>query len=317
MVEGSSRPRIRGVVKLILQLLVTGAVTWFILRAVGLNLEAIRSLNLSDWTVSWGLLALASLVLLVAYLYSAALWGLMVREMGGHNLRLVSGLRVFFTANLGRYLPGKLWQIAGLAYLSRAEGVPASTATGSAILGQGFSLAGATLVGAGVLLEGGRGVGLGGAWTVGLLLALLLVFTVPAFLRAFLRLWFRLARGETPKDIPLSPAFGLRWLGLYALGWVFQGLAFWILARSLGLGLMGLEGVPAYPAAYVLGYLALFAPAGVGVREGVLTAVLQPMLGTGALALAVIARLWTTAVELLLAVSLAGGYLKKGAMEGV
>ena len=30
-------------------------------------------------------------------------------------------VRVFMVANLGRYVPGKIWQIAGLAYLAKRE----------------------------------------------------------------------------------------------------------------------------------------------------------------------------------------------------
>jgi hypothetical protein len=161
-------------------------VTWFILEAVGFSLEELRAFELSDLTINWGLLALSSLVLLLAYLFSAGLWGLMVREIGGYEVGFVPSLRVFFTANLGRYLPGKLWQIAGLAYLAKGEGVPAPTATAAAILGQAFSLAGATLVGAAVLLGSGRGPSFGGGWTAAVLLVLLLGATFPGILRDWL-----------------------------------------------------------------------------------------------------------------------------------
>jgi len=306
--------------KLLLQLLLTGVVTWFILEAVGFSLEELRAFELSNLTINWGLLALSSLVLLLAYLYSAGLWGLMVREIGGYEVGFVPSLRVFFTANLGRYLPGKLWQIAGLVYLAKGEGVPAPTATGAAILGQAFSLAGATLLGAAVLLGGGRGPSLWGGWAAAVLLVPLLSATFPGILKALLPLWFRLAKQEVPGGFRPDPAFGVRWLGLYAIGWVVQGLAFWILVRGLGFDLTLLEGVPAYPAAYVAGYVALFAPAGAGVREGVLVAFLGPILGAGAAVVALLARLWTTVVELLPALALAGGYLrssKKGEREGV
>jgi hypothetical protein len=306
--------------KLLLQLLLTGVVTWFILEAVGFSLEELRAFELSDLTINWGLLALSSLVLLLAYLFSAGLWGLMVREIGGYEVGFVPSLRVFFTANLGRYLPGKLWQIAGLAYLAKGEGVPAPTATAAAILGQAFSLAGATLVGAAVLLGSGRGPSFGGGWTAAVLLVLLLGATFPGILKALLPLWFRLARQEVPGGFRPEPAFGVRWMGLYAIGWAVQGLAFWILVRSLGFDLTLLEGVPAYPAAYVAGYVVLFAPAGAGIREGMLVVFLGPILGTGAAVVAILARLWTTVVELLPALVLAGGYLrssKKGGQEGV
>jgi uncharacterized membrane protein YbhN (UPF0104 family) len=239
----------------------------------------------------------------------------MVKEIGGYEVGMIPALRVFFTANLGRYLPGKLWQVAGLAYLARGEGVPAGTATGAAILGQAFSLAGATLIGSGVLLGIGWAGALGGGWVAVLLLFLLLGATSPVFLRSFLPLCFRLAKQPVPRGFRPDHAFGLRWMGLYALAWVFQGLGFWLLAMGLGFELTLMEGVPAFGAAYVAGYLALFAPAGAGIREGVLVFLLGPILGVGAGVLALLARLWTTAVELVPAVILAGGYLKSGNKE--
>ena len=132
------KSRVRRFLGLFLRLVVTGLVTWFILKAVGLRLGELRAFGLSTLTPRWGLLLLSTGVLLLGYLYSAGLWGLMVRELGGPRVPMVAALRIFFTANLGRYLPGKVWQIAGLAYLARGEGVTAPTATIAALLGQAF-----------------------------------------------------------------------------------------------------------------------------------------------------------------------------------
>lgn len=299
----------RRVGKVLAQLLLTGLVTWFILRAVGVNLGQLRSFDLSALRVQWGRLGVSSALLVAAYLFAASLWGLMVREMSGVELSLVSSLRVFFTANLGRYLPGKVWQIAGLAFLARREGVPAATASGAAVLGQAFSLAGATLVGAGVLLRGEEGGGWGDVGAMVVLGAVVVSMAVPGILRAVMRLWFRLSREPVPSDFRPGAAYGIRWMGLYAVVWIMQGAAFLGLGHSLGMGLPLLDGLSSYPAAYVLGYVAVFAPAGIGVREGFLIAFLKPILGAGAAALAVIARLWTTGVELLLALLLVGGHL--------
>jgi hypothetical protein len=298
--------------KLTIQLLVTVLVTWFILRAVGFNLDELRGFDVGGMDLRWGLLLLSCLMLLVAYLYSAGLWGLMVREIGGHEVGVIPSLRVFFTANLGRYLPGKLWQIAGLAYLAKGEGVPAGTATGAAVLGQAFSLAGATLVGAAVLLGIGQGPNLGGGWAALVVLALILAATSPSLLKALVPLWFRLAKSKVPGGFRPDHAFGLRWTGLYALGWMLQGLAFWVLARGIGVELPILVAASAYPAAYVTGYVALFAPAGAGIREGMLVVFLGPALGAGAAVLALVARLWTTLVELAPALPLASSYLRSG-----
>jgi uncharacterized membrane protein YbhN (UPF0104 family) len=152
---------------------------------------------------------------------------------------------------------------------------------------------------------------LGGEWTALALLVLLLLATVPGVLKSLLPFWFRVAKQAAPAGFKPDPAFGLRWMGLYAVGWFLQGLAFLVLAWGLGFRPTVLEGVPAFPAAYVAGYVALFAPAGVGVREGMLVVFLGPVLGSGAAVLALVARLWATAVELLPALILTSGYMTR------
>jgi uncharacterized membrane protein YbhN (UPF0104 family) len=264
---------------------------------VGLNLEELRAFDRSQIHPRWGLVLLSCGVLLLGYLYSASLWGLLVKELGGPEIGTRTAWRVFFTANLGRYLPGKVWQLAGMALLARREGVPAGTATAAALLGQVFSLAGATLVGLGVLLRGEGGWVEGGKWAGVLVLALLVVM------------------GAVPGELWPDQAFGVRWLGLYAVSWILQGGAFWILAMGVGARMDPVLGLAIFPAAYLLGYLALFAPAGVGVREGFLIAFLNPIMGAGGAFLAVLARFWTTIIELGLAVTLAGGYLKAAKNE--
>jgi uncharacterized membrane protein YbhN (UPF0104 family) len=110
--------------------------------------------------------------------------------------------------------------------------------------------------------------------------------------------WFRLAKQEVPQT--LARIHGIRWLALYILNWVLYGTAFWLLVRSFGWTGGFIPVASAFAAAYVLGYLMVFAPAGLGVREGFLIVFLTPHIGPGPSgAIALIARLWTTILELL------------------
>lgn len=315
--EGEGRGRRTSLWVRAAQLGATVLVTWFILDRVGLSLEEVSRLDPARWRPRWGVLGLASGALLGGYLISAILWGRMVRELGGPRVGVLDACRVYFTANLGRYVPGKVLQIAGVAYLSRGVGVSPALGTASAVLGQGLALAGATLVGALALLGSGqRFRTLGVVAIVGAALLVVLV-GVPAVFRRGVDLWFRLARGDPPDALEADATFGLRWLALYTVNWVVYAGSFWGLVRSFGLEGGALEVASAFAAAYVLGYVAFFAPAGLGVREGFLVAFLTPILGPagpgGAAAVAVIARLWTTLVELVPAAGFAASYLGIGA----
>jgi uncharacterized membrane protein YbhN (UPF0104 family) len=107
--------------------------------------------------------------------------------------------------------------------------------------------------------------------------------------------------GRDPVDIRLPFRRILLLFVIYIIAWVIYGSALWCLLRGVGLDAgVYWEIVASFAAAYLIGFLALFAPGGIGVREGILTLLLTPYLGTGIAALvAVVARLWLTLIELL------------------
>lgn len=245
--------------------------------------------------MSWALFGGSCLLLLAGYFGTGLLWGHIVRGLGGPTLPGATSVRLFMVANLGRYVPGKVWQIAGLVALSRQRGIPASTATAAAVLGQGIGLASATLIGLTSLWT----VTQGAAWrwlVPTVLLGGVALGLAPPIFHRVVGLWFRLARSTPPED--LVPRRAATWFLLGLANWATYALAFWVLVASLGFDVAVLPTASAFAAAYVLGYVMLFAPAGLGVREGFLVALMAPQLGAGpAGAVAVIARLWTTVIE--------------------
>jgi hypothetical protein len=107
-----------------------------------------------------------------------------------------------------------------------------------------------------------------------------------------------LARLWTQVRWPQLILFG----GLLSLQWVAYGVAF----RLLALGLLGdAPGgwgfyLTAFTESYLAGVIAVFAPAGILVREGALIRILTPQLGAAdAVILAIAARIWHTALEVL------------------
>ena len=325
--------------RIALQLVVTVAVTWFIVRAIGIDLAALGDFDPGRW--AWRPLPLAAsvLVLLAGYATSGLLWRRMVVEMGGPRIGVLDAVGVYMVANLGRYVPGKVLQIAGLAVLARRRGVPASTATAAAVLGQAFALAGAGLLGLGAFF------GPDGRWRIwgwvglGVMTVLILLSSIPGPAARMRALWFRLsmrsARGTSDGSDASDPraadveadeapgrvgewSFGLRWTGLYLLNWTLYGAAFWLLFLAMEDGATFLQIAPLFAAAYLLGYVAVFAPAGGGVREGALVAFLLPIVADpgAALAFAILARIWITLVEIVPAGAMAGPVLASGGTGG-
>ncbi|TVR63880.1 MAG: UPF0104 family protein [Gemmatimonadales bacterium] len=288
-----------------IQIILTVVVTWVIVRQVGVTLDEALSLRPAVPQPRPAILAASVLLLVAGFAASARLWGAMVRELGGPDPGLWGSFRIVMTANLGRYLPGKVWQVAGLAVLSRRAGISATLGTGAGVVGQAFHLTGALVVGSGAMAALVADAGWAARTGLGLLVLAALAASVPALIHRAFRLAYRLV-GLDPGTAPRPGVwFGPRWIALHSGTWCLYGLSFWLFVVGLGLDLDPRVAVPVFSAAYLLGYLALFAPAGIGIREGVLIALLRPSLGVAAVGVAVLARLWMTIVELVPAGGLA------------
>ena len=132
----------------------TVGVTWLIVDAVGFELTELRRLDSEIGTVRILGLLTASIMLLAGYFGSATIWGLIVHDLGGPKIPIRRAISMFMIANLGRYVPGKVWQSGGLATLAKGRGVPVSTAMGAAVIGQGVALLAAATWGLGAFLSG-------------------------------------------------------------------------------------------------------------------------------------------------------------------
>jgi uncharacterized membrane protein YbhN (UPF0104 family) len=293
-------PRTPRPLTLLLQLLLTAGVTVLVFRALGGTLEDALALDRGIPSPRFLPLLLATGLLFGAYALAARLWGRMVGELGDRDPGAALSVRLILAANLGRYIPGKIWQLAGLAVLARRRGLSMGVATASALLVQGFALAATAAWGLPALLSGDSVAGArAGLWTLGILGALVVLASIPPVTGAGTRLLFRMAR-RPPSEAPTpGPGFGARWMALHLVLWGLYGASFLLFAQGLGFSLPALEAVSAFSAAYLLGNLFVAAPAGVGIREVALAGLLLPELGEAAMAVAILARLWMTAVEVL------------------
>jgi uncharacterized membrane protein YbhN (UPF0104 family) len=281
----------------------TAAATWLILRAVGLRLTDLDNVDLSAVDPAGGLLTLSVAVLLVAFGVAALLWNSLVGALGGETLTARQALAVVLVANLGRYLPGKVFQLAGLTWLGRRLGIPGAVGAAAAVVGQGLHLVAALLLGGGLVYGAGLLPGAGNVAMIVAALAVLAFLSWPGALPLAVRTLRRRRPPEDPErpSVPEPPRRSfLPWILGYLVNWLVFGAGFHLLARGLGLQVPLLLATTAFAAAYLLGYLALFAPAGLGVREGFLVAFLGPSVGPGpALTLAAVQRIWMTGAELI------------------
>lgn len=273
------------------QLAVLAVVAVVVARALHARWDEFRAL---EFAFTWRpeLLALAAALVVTTYLVQIESWRRVLRGWG-RPLAYGAMARIWCLANLARYVPGKIWGLAGLVVLARREGVPAWLAGAATVAMQALTVG--TCVALIAATVGGAaspvGLAVGGALAAGTVLLL----TRERPVRAVARL------GSPAETIrPLPPGTVLVAALFTQLSWVTYGVAFWLLGHGMGVGealsLPLAAGV--FALGYLLGLLAVFAPAGVGVRDLAYVGLLAPVVGgAGAVALSVGSRLLLTALE--------------------
>ena len=288
-----SSPRTRGRARWLTVAVLTVVAVFFAVTLAARWREVISL----KWQPRPGLFVLACVLLAVSYALVAGIWALALRRAAGTPL--LAGARIWFLANLARYVPGNLWSYVGAVELARREGVERPRTLAVMALTQVLSVAVALLAGLPVLLaERAR---LGRPALLGAVAVAVVAVVAAVFRRQLLGLARRRVPGLDAGELVPSPGtVALLTVG-YAAYWAVTGLAFAALVASayrLPAGDVPLV-VAAYAAAYAVGFLSLLTPAGLGVREGVLVVALAPVLPAGpALVVALVSRAWMMVAEL-------------------
>lgn len=287
----------------IAQALFVVAVLWFGGRLLARHWAEVRALQ-QTLTPSWTRLAGACVLVAASYAVLIATWRAMLRAWAA-DLAPWTAVRIWFVSNLGRYVPGKVWQIGAMGVMAANAGVAASAAVGSSLV---IALVN-VLVGFGVVAVTGRdALAMLGADGASLWAPLLLLAAVTASLPWTLAPLVRFTGRVTGRvvDAPDLPAAAV-WMAAAgcAVAWLLYGAAF----RELAIALLGSAAggpissyVAVFALSYLAGYLVLPAPGGIGVREVALGTLL---VGTGLVAsgaeatvLVVASRLWLTVMEI-------------------
>ncbi len=276
----------------VLQAVVLAGAAVYLFRVAAPQWPAIRARSFA-WRAAP--LALSGLLIVANLAWMIAIWNMSLRWCAA-RLRYWDAARIWFTANLARFLPGAVLQFASLAIMASRYGVAPTAATATVLLQQIVLLLTGLVVIAGftpIVLHQGWWQA---AFVVALVLGagvLLLLPRLTKRLPSLARLWSQVRPHQLPGYAVL---LAIQWL-LY--GMAFRLLAIGLLGDTAAAGSLGFY-ITAFTESYLAGVIAVFAPAGLLVREAALISVLTPVLGgADAVILAVAARIWHTALELL------------------
>jgi uncharacterized membrane protein YbhN (UPF0104 family) len=281
-----------------LQALLVCVVLYFLVRTLAVRWSQVMAF---PWRFRIVPLAGSLALQLIAALFWATIWRHMVVRLG-YPVRWADGVRIYLVSNLAKYVPGSIWGYMSRAYLGWGEGLTV------------------------------MGVGLSVVWEVGITVVsslLLTVATIPTYPGklpdAFLQLVLAVA-GLCLIGL-LPPVFN-RWVRVFkrwqparnypSFQWqdfflflvaafvthVLVGLGFFMFTYSFvdidphyWWSLVGLWSFSA-----TAGLLIVLAPYGLGVKEGLLTLLLRPLMPIeSAVVISIASRIWVIVGELVAA----------------
>lgn len=282
------------------KLVLFGLVLFFVGRALVNRVGAI------SWnTIHFlpGTFLLAVLVQLASMSMGPIVYRQLLQPMGPPP-RWSAIFAISWIARAGKYLPGKVAPAVGTVWMFRREGVSVPAATSATLLYQGLSLIIIMITAIPITLwQPVREIlPASGLWFLLLIPAALaglhpkVFFPVANFILRKLRMP-TLSASHRMRDY-VAP------LAVMGIGQIMAGVTLWLILQSMTP--VPLRWLPVCICGIALaggaGMLALFAPAGLGVREGVLLVILDRMIDPSHAAVAVlVSRLLQTLAEILMA----------------
>jgi uncharacterized membrane protein YbhN (UPF0104 family) len=244
----------------------------------------------------------STLIYVFAYFIQIGAWYLITLKLG-IALSFRETVSSWFYSQSGKYLPGKVWLLLSRFYLYASKGKPKKAISVALYFEIASVVMAAGLIFLASLIffreiqafhtEGWVG------WIV-LLFSLALIFLHPRVLQKILN-WILVLLRKEPITLSISYLDILWILSVSTLSWIVGGIGFYLFVDAIFLvplsHILFLAGALAFSS--ILGLIAIFAPGGLGVREGALVYLLSFMMpGSIAVIISILTRIWMTLIEI-------------------
>jgi uncharacterized membrane protein YbhN (UPF0104 family) len=259
--------------------------------------------SLGGRTLHWHFALLCVVSMLCFAVVYAFCWALLLRALEERPLRRSRLMRLFLLTWPGRYLPASVAHYGGRFVAGPSVGAQRGAIAASFVYENLLTIGAAGAVSIALLLAHSHALLSGSAWAVAAVVAAAMALAAlhPAVSGAGIRTMARRLRRLAPLEQRVLPVNVLmRAFAGYVLGALFAGIAFVFAVHALGEDVSPATAIAAYNLAGIAGMLAIAVPGGIGVREGVVVALLSGVLPAPVvLAAAVLARLAGIVADLL------------------
>jgi len=245
---------------------------------------------------------IGSMLLYFAYKITlASLWHY-ITKLDKSEIKYTDAVRAYLYSILGKYIPGKVFMLAARVPAYEKKGVPIRKVAVCFLLENVCTLLGAGFLFLISLLFFPNDVLKDYMVAVIIFIVLFFVCIHPKIMNFFLRLVGKIIK-KNDMEIPFSYLQMLKIVVLFIGNWMIVGTGFYMLVTSIyeipGSQLLYVGGV--YGLSAIIGIISIFAPSGIGVREGIMVLGLSLIMPNEyAVIIGVVSRLWATVAELLL-----------------
>jgi hypothetical protein len=260
----------------------------FVAANIALNWQTIRTTEITSF--SW--LTVGFLLYLISHLSTGLAWPMAMRQIGT-PIAIKDALQVGLVTQVGKYFPGNVAHYVGRGALAtqfgvsiKSSGISTAIELGSAIVAM------AAVAGAGLLINPK-------------LLDMAERLPTPILVVAFLvtaviiggSIWLIL-NGAKPGQLAAP-------IACLAISGALSGLSLYAVGHAFGFTNLTIStAVTTFAVAWVLGLIVPGSPAGLGVREAALLAMLSPIIGSaGAIIISITHRIVTSMADMLVALA--------------
>ena len=285
--------------KLALKWVIAFAILLFLGKMVWENWSQVKEVSFTLRTLPF---VLSTLIFAFSYFIQIWAWYLITLKLG-IALSPSETLKSWFYSQMGKYLPGKIWVLLGRIYYYESRGKSKKSTSVALYLEMVTVLiAGGIIFLAALFLfreTGPFSSWRQPSWSIPLLI-LALSSVHPQILQKIIN-WALVVFKQEPISLSISYCHILWILFICIVAWVVGGIGFYIFVASVypvaPQFILFLTGALAISS--TLGLIAVFAPSGLGVREGALVYLLSFMMATPvAVIISILTRVWMTLIEI-------------------
>lgn len=272
------------------------AIFYFLIASLVKNWQKIPFDSLRFNIIS---LLVSFIFLFITFLIFVQSWRSIIRALG-QSISFKGAFWVMSSSQMAKYVPGGIWFALSRVYLGKTEKLKGEFIALSVVIETGLTFLVGILLFFFALGLSNRGIIVNFLFIIPIFFLFLLAL-YPPILNKIMNIGLRLMK-RPAIELKISYLHLLK-LSVFFLGlWVAQIIGYYFLVDSI-------MPIPFYrifslAAAYTLswmaGFIVVIAPGGLGVREGMMSILLSPILPAPlAIAISFIARIWITVFEII------------------